>query len=105
MRGLRPFDATDRTLLEAVMRGEFAIRGFRNRDLSLVLYGETTDPALRRRHSATITRRLRMLRAHRLIKKVPKTHRYVLTESGRTTLTALLVALKSNTKQLNQLAA
>lgn len=105
VRGLRPFDASDRTLLEAVMRGEFAIRGFRNRDLGMVLYGETTDPALRRRQSASITRRLRMLRAHALIKKVPKTHRYVLTESGRTTLTALLVALKSSTKQLNQLAA
>lgn len=105
VRGLRPFDENDRALLQAVMRGEFAIRGFRNGELRAVLHGETTDAALRRRQAATLTRQLRMLRAHGLIKKVPKTHRYVLTECGRTTLTALLVALKSNTKQLNQLAA
>ena len=59
----------------------------------------------RRRQSAHITRRLRMLRAHGLIKKLPTTHRYVLTATGRTAITALLTALKSNTKQLNQLAA
>jgi hypothetical protein len=105
VRGLRPFNDNDRALLEAVMRGEFAIRGFRNGELRVVLYGETPDPALRRRQSAKITRQVRMLRAHGLIKKLPKTHRYVLTGQGRTTLTALLVALKSNTKHLNRLAA
>jgi hypothetical protein len=46
-----------------------------------------------------------MLRAHGLIKKVPKTHRYVLTDQGRTTIIALLAAQKADTKKLNQLAA
>lgn len=105
VRGLRPLEADDRALLQTVMRGEFAINGFRNGDLREILFGTTDDAAERKRQSANITRRLRILRGHGLIKKVPKTHRYVLTERGRTTITAFLTALNSNTKQLNQLAA
>ena len=105
VRGLRPLEAEDRALLEAVMRGEFAINGFRNADLREALFGSPPDEETQRRQSANITRRLRILRAHRLIKKVSTTHRYVLTKSGRTTIAAFLAALNSNTKQLNQLAA
>ena len=42
-RGLRPFDPADAALLEAVSRGEFAISGFRNRDIRLALEGEMED--------------------------------------------------------------
>lgn len=105
VRGLRPLEAEDRALLETVMRGEFAINGFRNGDLREALFGPAPDDASRRRQSANITRRLRILRAHRLIKKVPTTHRYVLTQKGRCTITAFLAALNSDTKRLNQLAA
>jgi hypothetical protein len=44
------------------------------------------------------------LRAHGLIAKVPKTHRYQLTEKGRTTISALLAARNANVKQLLQAA-
>ena len=64
-----------------------------------------TDPDSRRRQSGKITRQLRLLRAHGLIKKVPTTHRYVLTDQGRVTITAFLTALKTDTNKLNQLAA
>ncbi|HUE73567.1 MAG TPA: hypothetical protein VMP01_22005 [Pirellulaceae bacterium] len=33
-----------------------------------------------------------MLRAHGLLKKIPRTHRYLLTESGAAAITALLAA-------------
>ena len=46
-----------------------------------------------------------MLRAHGLIKKVPNTHRYVLTDRGRTTITALINASQANIEELKQLAA
>jgi len=105
VRGLHPLQAEDRALLEAVMYGEFAIQGFRNGDLRSLLFDTAQNHAARRRQSANITRRLRILRAHGLIEKIPKTHRYVLTPNGRTTITAFLVAFKSDTKQLNQLAA
>src|SRR5207248_542079 len=83
VRALNPLSTQDAGLLEAVNRGEFALNGFRNRDLRALLYG--SRPAAReeqRRQSAAITRQLRLLRAHGLIRKVQKTHRYVLTQNG-----------------------
>ena len=50
----------------------------------------------RTRSSAKVSRRLRLLRAHGLIKKVPKTRRYVLTQHGRL-LTAALRATRDAT--------
>ena len=46
----------------------------------------------------------RLLRGHGLIQKVPKTHRYTLTESGRQTITALQIAQQTSTQQLAKLA-
>ena len=43
-RGLRPFDPVDVNLFEAVSRGEFAVSGFRNGDLRLILEGNSDDP-------------------------------------------------------------
>jgi hypothetical protein len=40
------------------------------------------------------------LRAHGLIRKVPKTHRYLLTDKGRTTITTLLAARYADTNKL-----
>jgi len=40
--------------------------------------------------SAAISRKLRILRAHGLIQKVPKTHRYQVTSNGRLAITAVL---------------
>lgn len=105
VRGLRPL-AEDAALLQAVTRGEFAINGFRNRDLRALLYGADEPPAdQRRRQSAKITRQLRLLRAHGLIRKVSRTHRYVLTDRGRITIIAFLTARQADTHKLNQLAA
>jgi hypothetical protein len=46
-----------------------------------------------------------LLRAHGLIKKIPKTHRYQMTEFGRRVVTALLTALDATTAELARLAA
>jgi len=48
---------------------------------------------------------MRLLRAHGLIQKVPKTHRYMLTDKGRSAIAALLVAMQADTAKLAQLAA
>lgn len=105
VRGLNPLSSPDAALLAAVSRGEFTIHGFRNRDLRAILSPAAASPAERRSQASKITRQLRLLRAHGLIKKVPKTHRYVLTDRGRTTIIALLTARNADTKKLNQLAA
>jgi hypothetical protein len=105
VRALRPFEAEDARLLAAVSRAEFAINGFRNRELRELLYPSSNDALQTKRQASKITRQLRMLRAHGLIQKVPKTHRYVLTDDGRKALTALQAAKQANTQQLTKLAA
>ena len=53
----------------------------------------------------TITRKLRLLRAHGIIRKVPHTHRYVVTDAGRAILTALRAAQLADVDQLTKLVA
>ena len=91
-RALNPWSAEDAALLEAINRGEFAIAGLRNRDLRGLLYCRKGDPAEQRRRAAKVTRKLGLLRAHGLLRKVSGTHRYHLTERGRRIVTALITA-------------
>jgi hypothetical protein len=104
VRALRPF-ADDRGLLEAVSRGEFALNGFRNRDLQGIFPHAAKSPEEARRRSAWMSRKLRLLRAHGLITKINGTHRYQLTASGRKAATAVLTALRSTIRQLTPVAA
>jgi hypothetical protein len=105
VRGLKPMETNDQSLLQVIIRGDFAINGFRNRDLRDLLHPSSADAVEQRRQAGRITRQIRILRAHRLIKKVTKTHRYLLTTRGRTTITAFLTALNTDIQKLNQLAA
>lgn len=101
VRGLNPLGGEDAALLEAVSRGEFVLTGFRNRDLRRLLYaGETTDAKEARRRSGVVTRKLRLLRAHGLARKIPKTHRYRVTDQGRMTITAILTARSADSAKL-----
>jgi hypothetical protein len=105
VRALQPLGPDDNQLLAAVNRGEFAINGFRNRDLRVLLYGPAeVTAAEQKRHGARTTRQVRMLRAHGLIRKISKTHRYTLTSKGRLTINALLAAQQASPQQLAQLA-
>jgi hypothetical protein len=103
-RALNPW-AQDAAVLESISRGEFALNGLRNRDLRRHLYPATNDKAERRRQSGAVTRKLALLRAHGLIRKVSGTHRWVLTDNGRRIVTALLAARHADVDQLTQLAA
>lgn len=85
-------------------QGDFLINGFRNRDLRLALQGAAADPIERRRQSAAITRRLAILRAHGVIYRVQKTHRYQVTAAGKRLLTALSTAYAANVDQLGSAA-
>jgi hypothetical protein len=106
VRALNPLAADDAALLEAVSRHEFLLNGLRNRDLRRLLFGDDpADPAARRRRAAAVTRKLRLLRGHGLLHKVPKTHRYVVSEPGRRTITALLAARNATVEHLTGCAA
>jgi len=103
-RALNPLAADDAGLLEAVSRGEWLVAGFRNRDVRQVLYGEAADESAARRLASRVTRLLGLLRAHGLIKKVPRTHRYLLTTEGSSVIPALLAANNATLKQLTAAA-
>jgi hypothetical protein len=80
-RGFNPFAAADQALLLALARGEWHISGFRNASLRRVLPGYT---------GAQLSRLLKRLHVHGLIKKVGHTYKYYLTQSGQqVVLTAL----------------
>jgi len=97
---LQPLGGTDGLLLRTIAQGDFLVQGFRNRDVRHALHGRCADPRQRRRDMARVSRQLALLRAHGLIRKVSRTHRYMVTASGRRVITALLAALHANTEQL-----
>lgn len=106
-RALRLGDPADTELLEAVSRGEFAIAGFRNRDLRTILHPaphDATDEQLRRLAAKT-TRQLHLLREHGLIHKIQKTHRYRLTKRGELLTAALSATRNASIQQLLAKAA
>ena len=106
VRALRPWAEQDLALFRAINRGEFCVNGFRNRDLQSLISDRAPDsPEEKRRRSARTSRLLRMLRAHHLIQKVPKTHRYLVTSRGRDVISAVLSVQEITLEQLNKLAA
>jgi hypothetical protein len=106
VRGLHPFSGPDSTLFELISRGEWALAGFRNADLQALLFTQSTQsPEEKRRRSAWVSRRLRILRAHHLIRKVPHENRYHLTDFGRTATSAILGARQATLSHLNAKAA
>jgi hypothetical protein len=104
-RALNPWSEKDAALLAAISRGEYAINGMRNRDLRRQLWAKVGTDKEERRRSSAVTRQLRLLRAHGLLRKVSGTHRYVVTEGGRKIITALLAARQADVEQLTALAA
>ena len=73
-RGFNFFDDDDQTLFEVLCRGEFFIHGFRNRSLR---------QHLKQFRASQISRLLKRLRLHGIIKKVGHTYKYYLTQLGR----------------------
>jgi len=101
LRALNPLAREDAALVAAIGRHEFMIQGLRNRDLCRLLYGSAPVAAAeKRKRSAAVTRKLRLLRGHGLLEKVPGTHRYVVPPAGRQAITALLAVRGASTEQL-----
>jgi len=98
-RALRIGDAEDLALLNVIARGEYATAGFRNRDIRPKLH-PSADPTQARRLSAKVGRQLRLLAAHGIIRKVQKTHRYLLTAKGHLLTAALHATREADLKRL-----
>jgi hypothetical protein len=82
-RALNPLSHQDQQLFLAVLRGEHIQRGFYARDIACHLgLGKAHDPQEHRRRSGRVGRLLQLLRAHGLIRKLPHTRRYRVTDKG-----------------------
>ena len=96
-RALRPISTEDASLFEVILHGEFALQGFRNRDLRQALAQSDLKTT-----SGRISRLLALLRAHKLIFKVSKTNYYRITRKGHQ---VMATALKFRQPDLALLAA
>ena len=88
--GFNPARAEEARLFSAVLAGDHVAQGFRNRDIRLALYGSARNRRQRLRQSAAVGRLLKRLHVRGLVKKVPHSRRWRVTERGRTLLTDTL---------------
>jgi hypothetical protein len=101
LRGLNVLSGQDAALLAAVADPTFVVSGMRNRDVLRLLHQvPAKDEEQRRRRAGRVTRQLRLLRAHGLLRKLPRSHRYQLSQQGRKAITALLAARNADTETL-----
>jgi hypothetical protein len=106
VRALNPWSQDDAKLLRTIGDPKWMVTGIRNRDLVGALYPEAAeDAAEKRRRSARATRLIRILRGHGLLQKVPKTHRYQVSEAARAVISAHMAAANANPEQLHKHAA
>jgi hypothetical protein len=73
-RGFNLFYGDDLSLFEAITQGEFNISGFTNKMVRSLL---------KNKNGSQISRMLKRLRTHGIIKKVGRTYKYYLTKLGR----------------------
>ena len=75
-KGFNFFSSDDLTILLAIVRGEFNINGFRNKNLKKALAFK----------GSKISRLIKRLRIHGLIKKASDSYKYYLTKIGKETI-------------------
>jgi hypothetical protein len=102
-RALQPMNREEAAVFRVLLRGEFLLQGFRNKDVRRAMDPTAErDADSRRQASGRITRLLRLLRAHAMIRKVPTTRYYRVTPKGKQVMTT---ALKLRDADLVALAA
>ena len=106
VRGLNPLAEKDRSLFEAILRGEHFIQGFRAADLATRLkIIRPNNPIYRKRYSAKLNRMLRLLRGHGLITKIPRSRRYKITDSGMKLMNAVIDLRTNGFPDMSKMAA
>lgn len=74
-------------LFEAISDGKYLIRGFTNKDIRIILYPKIhAEKKVRGKMSRTLSK----LRAHGLIRKIPHSRKYLVTDKGRRIMGALI---------------
>jgi len=106
-RALNPSATADLHLLRFLTQGQWAVAGLRNRDLAVWLNPRADElpPEERRRLASRASRHLFILRAHGLIARVPKTHRYTVTQKGLRVAALVLATSTVRAEELMRKAA
>ena len=99
IRPLRPWSTADKELLSAVAVCGLA-GDFRNKDIARVLYPNHDA----REISSKITYRLRLLREHKIIQRLPNTRKYRLRPGGAKIIATVLLTQRATTNQLSRVA-
>ena len=84
--GFNPARAEEVRWFAAVLAGDHIGKGFRNKDIRLALYDGVKEQRRRQRQSAAIGRMLNRLHVRGLVKKVPRTRLWRMTDRGRAIL-------------------
>jgi hypothetical protein len=103
-RGLRPIAPDEAKLFQSVLHGEFLLRGFRNANIRHLLFPITNSDKEKRRNMGRTSRFIRLLRAHGLIHKVPKTRLYRITPKGHLVMSTSLIFRNTNISLLEKAA-
>lgn len=103
-RGLRLL-GDDGELLLPLADGKWCVNGFRNEDVRGVLWPKGVKRAERGRCAGVVSRRLSLLRAHGLVRRVSRTRRWMLTEKGRRVSGVLSAAKSASAVELLAIAA
>ena len=104
VRALDP-SGKDRALLQALGDPEFCVSGVCNKALREKLRGKPGYEMTDKQMSAKLSRQLRLLRDHGLIRKLGRQKKYSLTRKGRELTTSLNALLAASIKQLMEMAA
>jgi hypothetical protein len=91
-RGFNPLAPEDIRLFAAVLRGEHAILGFRNKDIRARLFPGPRLP----QHSARVSRLLRILHVHGLIAKIQRSRRWRVTTQGHKLMSTAIALFKKH---------
>ena len=105
VRGLDP-TGKDRAILQALADQRFAVGGITNKGLRELLRGQPEHRGRSEQQLAGyVSRQLRRLRDHGLLRKLPRQNRYHLSERGRKLTLAAIALRKASINELMELAA
>ena len=86
--GFNPANSADVRLFQAVLDGEHLLRGFRNADIREAFYVPSKEVGEQHRQTHAVGRMLKRLHVRGLIVKVPRSHRWHVSQKGHQTLGA-----------------
>jgi hypothetical protein len=103
-RGLRLIAPDEANMFQAMLNGKFLVRGFRNIELRMLMFPTPNSQKEKQQLMTKTTRLIGLMRAHGLIRKMPKTRLYRVTRKGQLVMTTSIMIRNSNLSRLEKAA-